>query len=90
MLSVLLLLLLLPPGTAPYTTVGQRNETIVKGNEILIQTVYLLHELDEGTSLIRANRLSAANGALATRFVVEGGAVSGGQLCGGSNSRVSG
>jgi hypothetical protein len=52
----------LPAGTTPYTRVGQRNETITKGNEILIQTIYLMHEIDETTTLIRANRLAAKDG----------------------------
>lgn len=66
LLLVLLLVLRLLSGTTPYTSVGQRNETIVKGTEIFISTVYLLHELDEGTALLKANRLSAANGVLST------------------------
>ncbi|KAF6261950.1 Low iron-inducible periplasmic protein-domain-containing protein [Scenedesmus sp. NREL 46B-D3] len=50
-------------GEAPYLTVAQRNETIVKGLESTLQTVYLLHELDEGADKIRANRIAAADGA---------------------------
>lgn len=49
-------------GTSPYTGVGQRNETIVKGSEIQIATVYLLHELDEGANLIKRRQLTADKG----------------------------
>ncbi|WIA14465.1 hypothetical protein OEZ85_002990 [Tetradesmus obliquus] len=50
-------------GDAPYLTVPQRNETIVKGLESALQTVYLLHELDEAADKIRDRKLSAADGA---------------------------
>lgn len=48
---------------------GQRNETIVKGVEVQLATVYLLHELDEGANLIRQNKLSAATGESTTSSV---------------------
>eukprot|EP00878_Enallax_costatus_P000017 GHUV01000021.1.p1 GENE.GHUV01000021.1~~GHUV01000021.1.p1 ORF type:complete len:420 (+),score=129.51 GHUV01000021.1:221-1480(+) len=50
-------------GEHPYTSIAQRNETIVKGVESLIQTVYLLHEVDEAAGKIRNKSLSAATGA---------------------------
>jgi hypothetical protein len=50
-------------GKAPYTSVAQRNETIVKGVESMVQTVYLLHEVDETADKIRNRSLSAATGA---------------------------
>ncbi len=50
-------------GAAPYRTVGQRNETIVKGLESGLQTLYMLHELDEAAAKIAAGDTSAAKGA---------------------------
>jgi len=49
-------------GDEPYKTVGQRNETIIKGMEVQLATVYLLHELDEAAQKMRDNKLSAATG----------------------------
>lgn len=49
-------------GSAPYRTVPQRNQTIVKGIETMLQTVYMLHELDEAAAKIRARSLSADKG----------------------------
>jgi hypothetical protein len=53
---------LLSAGDAPYTTVPVRNETIVKGLESTLQTVYLLHELDEAAAKIQNRQLSAETG----------------------------
>jgi hypothetical protein len=39
-----------------------RNETIVKGLESTLQTVYLLHELDEAAIKIKNRQLSAETG----------------------------
>jgi hypothetical protein len=64
LLLLSLLLLLLAVGDAPYTTVPQRNETIVKGLESTLQTVYLLHELDEAAIKIKDRKLGAADGEL--------------------------
>lgn len=50
-------------GDEPYKTTAQRNETIVKGIESNLQTVYLLHELDEAADKIRAKKLSPIDGA---------------------------
>jgi hypothetical protein len=44
--------------------VPQRNETIVKGLESTLQTVYLLHELDEAAIKIKDRKLGAADGEL--------------------------
>jgi hypothetical protein len=53
-------------GDAPYLTVPQRNETIVKGLESTLQTVYLLHELDEAAEKIKARKLSPVDGECST------------------------
>eukprot|EP00775_Hariotina_reticulata_P009084 gene9084-9254_t len=50
-------------GVSPYKSIAQRNETIVKGLESNLQTVYLLHELDEAAEKIQKGQLSAATGA---------------------------
>jgi hypothetical protein len=54
--------LLLVTGSGPYKTIPQRNETIVKGLESNLQTVYMLHELDEAAEKIQDGELSAATG----------------------------
>lgn len=61
-LTVPLCVLCVPLGDEPYKTVGQRNETIIKGMEVQLATVYLLHELDEAAQKMRDNKLSAATG----------------------------
>lgn len=50
-------------GEAPYKSIAQRNETIVKGAESMIQTVYLLHEVDEAADKIRNRSLTVTTGA---------------------------
>jgi hypothetical protein len=54
--------MLLIPGDAPYKTVPQRNQTIVKGLETNLQSVYMLHEIDEAAEKIKANQLSPKDG----------------------------
>eukprot|EP00879_Flechtneria_rotunda_P022938 GHRR01024245.1.p1 GENE.GHRR01024245.1~~GHRR01024245.1.p1 ORF type:complete len:314 (-),score=74.29 GHRR01024245.1:228-1169(-) len=50
-------------GDAPFRTIAQRNETIVKGIESNLQVVYLLHELDETAQKIKDKKLSPVDGA---------------------------